>query len=149
MSIIGTVASVDNTIIRCLSYSLGLYMWLDLSLWNFLWKSSLMHIWYYRANPPASFSPIMRFNLKPERFHCDHATKRNYGNAMHVYSISVYYMCTGSQLIWLGWSRVNWAQRSSDCRKLTLITRAASPSMPKKLKTWVNINSTMNLAVSR
>ena len=56
---------------------------------------------YLRANPPVSLRPIARFV-------CDCATTieneklRSKGIAMHVYSVSAYYACTGNQLIQLG-----------------------------------------------
>ena len=59
---------------------------------------------YHRANSPASFRPITRSTLELEHFVCDRTTTieneklRSKGVAMHVYSISVYYVCTRSQL---------------------------------------------------
>ena len=100
---------------------------------------------YHRANSPASFRPIAHSILELECFVHGRATTtdnkklRSKAVVMHAYSVSVYYACTRSQLNRLGQSHSKWAQRSSDCWNLLLITRAASSSMPKKLKRWVNI----------
>ena len=61
-----------------------------------------------RANLPPSLTPIARFALELERFVCDHATPTKNeklwpkGVAMYAYSVSIYYVCTGSQLNGLG-----------------------------------------------
>ena len=60
---------------------------------------------YHRANPLATFSPNVHFTLELEHFVCDYATTienkklRSKCVVMHMYSVSVYYVCTGSQLI--------------------------------------------------
>ena len=84
------------------------------------------------------------FALELERFVCDRVTPtmneklRSKGIAMHTYSVSVYYAWTGNQLNGLGQSRSKWTQRSNLSRTSS-ITRAASSSIPKKLKSWVNV----------
>ena len=77
-----------------------------------------MHL-YPRANPPASLRPIVRFALEVARLVCDHVTTveneklRSKGVAMHAYSVSAYYACTGNQLIRLGRSRSKRTQTSN------------------------------------
>ena len=64
---------------------------------------------------------------------------RSKGVAMHVYGVSIYYAYTGSQLNGPGWSHSKWTQRSSESRFSPLISRAATSSMPKKLKRLANV----------
>ena len=55
--------------------------------------------------PPASLRPIASFALEIACFVCDRATTiendklRSKGVAMHAYSVSAYYACSGNQLI--------------------------------------------------
>ena len=97
-----------------------------------------MHIdkLYHRANPPARFILIARFTLEPECFVCDHATTienqklQSKGVAMHMYSVSVYYLCTGSILIGLGRSH----EMKAKIERLSNFNLDNGSSMPKKLK---------------
>ena len=60
---------------------------------------------YPRANLPPSLRPTVHFTLELERFVCDRATPmtneklRPKGIAMYAYSVFVYYVYTGSQLM--------------------------------------------------
>ena len=100
---------------------------------------------YHRANPRSGFRPIVCFAVELQRFLCNRATPptieklRSESVAMHAYGISVYYVYTGSQLNGPGWSHSKSTQRSSEDRILSSITRAASSSMPKKLKRLMNV----------
>ena len=62
---------------------------------------------------------------------------------MHVYGVSVYYAYTGSQLklMDLGGAVQNKTQRPSESRiSPSLILRAATSLMPKKLKRLANLH---------
>ena len=95
---------------------------------------------YRTANSCSSLRPIARFAEELQRFVCDRTTPLlieklpSKGVAMHAYGISVYYAYTQSQLNGPGWSHSKCTQRSSESQISPSITRAASSSMPKKLK---------------
>ena len=89
-----------------------------------------------RASPPVNSRPIARFALEIASFVCDRATHteneklRPKGIAMYAYSVSAYYSYTGSQLIRPVRSRSKRTQSRTSSR---------ASSMPKRLKTWVNV----------
>ena len=80
-------------------------------------------VYLSRANLLPSLRPIALFALEIARFVCDPDTcikiekLRSKGVAMHAYSISAYYACTGNQLI------SNWAEPSEMNAKVELCRR--------------------------